>query len=337
VLQDEPGRKWLPRWCIVAWLTSIGLHLNNEFIGLRIQWFGYYMMFLATFFFLPSRILQAAGLCVVAPAHWWHHRVFLPALDRLEETTLFWVCAIGSTIACALAITIVQLPGTMVAISLIAFALLSIAGATFAAKATSRLRALALASAVGLAAVTLSVIVAQSSMKHDYYYVLGTELQNLQPPNQEPQFQRRALAAYERASHFGPPTRERHVEMLMRMGMSSRRLGDVAGAVNYYKRAIAMAPDNVLLYLNLGVAYQTAGNGPLAFQAFRRAVEVDPQSAEAHHELGRMFEANGELDAALDSLRTAQRLDPNDLLLQQDIAALLKKRRKIPSTPRQSP
>lgn len=56
--QDRLASRWVSRMCFVCWLLAIGLHASFELAGLRIGWFSYFMMLLASTSFLPASWLE---------------------------------------------------------------------------------------------------------------------------------------------------------------------------------------------------------------------------------------------------------------------------------------
>jgi cytochrome c-type biogenesis protein CcmH/NrfG len=336
VLQDEPSRKWTRRWCIVAWILAIALHLNNELMGLSIQWFGYYMMFLATFFFLPQRVLLALGACVVLPAHWWHTGIASPYLEpRGEDRRPLAVVGVvtGSAVLMLYAASrFIGLPGALWALPFAAaWLILYVCATQLSSFASPRRKPAYVASAVGLGGLAICAVVSQSTMRHDYYWVLGTEQQDIQA--HIPESQRAALTAFELARGFGVPDKKRQVELLINMGLINRRLGRFPTAIEHYRQALEVDRKNAHVYLNLGVAYQVAGDLTQAAESFRQATALRPDYVPAHLELGRTLETLGDLTGSLKSLRAAQKLRPNDLAIQQDVARVLRRSREGTSVP----
>ena len=122
VRQDRPGRKWLPRWCFVAWLLAIGLHLNNEMMNLVIQWFGYYMLFLATLFLLPARPLLVAGAAIYWPEYWLRRRLqeATSSMSSPQEAMLLAVLTFFALFVLVLGGFYIGLVGSMIAGCLLA-------------------------------------------------------------------------------------------------------------------------------------------------------------------------------------------------------------------------
>jgi tetratricopeptide (TPR) repeat protein len=358
VRQDEPGRKWLPRWCVVAWLLATGLHANNEMIDLSIQWFSYYMMFLAAFFFLPQPILLALGACVVLPAHGWQSRVVAPLLKRDARTQLAWGVAATAIAAAILyaAGRYIGLPGALWALPLAAAicvlyaaaknitvgcssreqpepshmndapAHYSQVGAELASSSGRRLASdvqpFAVAAAVAIAGLVMVGVTSVSSMRFDYYANLGKEYQqNLTALFSDAHA--RALAAYEIAERYGPPDQQQELELMINMGLAHSRMDDFPAAHQRYRRALEIDPNSYHALFNQGVAYQVAGDLVRAEECFERATEIRTDFGFAYRELGRVQEHQGKLTKALVNLRTAARLLPDDPNIQPDIARVL--------------
>jgi len=56
--QDRQAPRWVGKTLFICWLLAIGLHSSFEIAGLRIGWFSYFMILLATASFLPARWLE---------------------------------------------------------------------------------------------------------------------------------------------------------------------------------------------------------------------------------------------------------------------------------------
>ena len=65
------------------------------------------------------------------------------------------------------------------------------------------------------------------------------------------------------------------------------------------------------MIIRTGVALQAAGNIAKAMQHFRKAIEIDPANPEAHNYLGAAFAAQRYFREAIQEFRTAVRLKTN--------------------------
>lgn len=89
-------------------------------------------------------------------------------------------------------------------------------------------------------------------------------------------------------------------------------------AVTILSKAVAIHPQNVMLWANLGAAYlgnlQLAGrkHQDQAIAAYERALEIDPQAPNIHYHLGLIYKERGELQQALTYFQHAHALQPLD-------------------------
>lgn len=88
--------------------------------------------------------------------------------------------------------------------------------------------------------------------------------------------------------------------------------GDGAGAVNAFRRGLALRPVYSEGWQMLGGALQAEGNSEAAEEAFLRALDQRPDNVTAMRGLARAQANRGEHAAAIDTLRRAITLAPND-------------------------
>ena len=95
-------------------------------------------------------------------------------------------------------------------------------------------------------------------------------------------------------------------------GAANAGLGQFEAAINSYKTALKIKPDNTeaynnlgKLYYNVGIAQQEEGDTEAAIGSFRKALKVEPNLAEAHFSIANAQKKQGDLEAAIDSYRQA--------------------------------
>jgi tetratricopeptide (TPR) repeat protein len=106
----------------------------------------------------------------------------------------------------------------------------------------------------------------------------------------------------------------------VRLYESARRLhesGDLGGAIDEYRRALAANPNHARAQLGLAQARYESGRIELAVEAFEKAYRLDPESARdglvaAHRDLGTSLENEGHFDQARPHFLRVLDLTPDD-------------------------
>jgi tetratricopeptide (TPR) repeat protein len=107
------------------------------------------------------------------------------------------------------------------------------------------------------------------------------------------------------------------------LGNALKAQGDLEGAVECYRRAIAAAPNSAPAYYNLGNALQAKRDREGAIACFRRAIAADPKLAAAHYSLGNALDDKGEVEGAIACYRQAIALDPKHAQAHNDLGNVL--------------
>jgi superkiller protein 3 len=81
-------------------------------------------------------------------------------------------------------------------------------------------------------------------------------------------------------------------------------------AIGYYRAALALRPNNSVVYNNLGIALYNNGELDGAIACLHKALAMDPKYAYAHINLGLALDAKGDLDGAIACYQKALALDP---------------------------
>ncbi len=104
----------------------------------------------------------------------------------------------------------------------------------------------------------------------------------------------------------GRPPRNAESDFLYAQGLNATRAGHYQKAVEAFKDAINLEPDNALAYYQLGLAAGRLGRHSEALQAFNKVVRLIPDSAAAcynsgvaHGELGQYGEAIAAFERAI--------------------------------------
>jgi Flp pilus assembly protein TadD len=102
--------------------------------------------------------------------------------------------------------------------------------------------------------------------------------------------------------------------------------GAPEGAVEEFRRALALRPESAVSHFNLGTALLFAGREPEAIAAFEQALQRRPDYGLALNNLGGLLLRRGDLDGAFPYLERAARNDPGNGDAQQNFALLLRAR-----------
>lgn len=106
-------------------------------------------------------------------------------------------------------------------------------------------------------------------------------------------------------------------------GNQLSRQGDLAGAADCYRRAIAIRADHAPTVYNLGVVLQGQGHWTEAATAFERAVALQPAYAEALNNLGACRQQAGDFAAAEACYARAIALKPDHAGAHYNLGAVL--------------
>lgn len=106
--------------------------------------------------------------------------------------------------------------------------------------------------------------------------------------------------------------RARNVRLALARGLA--RAGEYGGAVQAYRDAARVTPDDPEGWLRLGEALlHLAGDPQEAIDALQTGLRIDPESARGYGALGAVLHALGEFPEAAAAFAEAARLDPEFL------------------------
>lgn len=118
----------------------------------------------------------------------------------------------------------------------------------------------------------------------------------------------KAIEAYKQAIRIDPDDAITHYNL----GVAYGELGFYKDAIEAYKQAIRLDPDDAnIFYYNLGYAYSDIGNYTRAIEAYKQAIRIDPDYAKAHNNLGVTYGKLGNYTKAIEAFKQAIRIDPD--------------------------
>ena len=116
-----------------------------------------------------------------------------------------------------------------------------------------------------------------------------------------------ALDAFRQAAKLSPNNSDAHNNM----GNALKEQGKLDEAVAAYQRALAIKPDFAEAHNNMGFALQEQDKLDEAIAAYHCALEIKPGYAEAHNNMGAALKGQGKLDKAVAAYQRALAIKPD--------------------------
>jgi tetratricopeptide (TPR) repeat protein len=112
-------------------------------------------------------------------------------------------------------------------------------------------------------------------------------------------------------------------DALQLIGVIRRMQGQLDEAEDFYRRSLALKPEQPQVHYNLGNLLRARGRFDESIVAYREAIRLKPNYAEAHLSLALAHAAQGDHPEAEKCCRNALRLQPNYVPAKQTLAAEL--------------
>ncbi|MDD5134976.1 MAG: tetratricopeptide repeat protein [Phycisphaerae bacterium] len=116
-----------------------------------------------------------------------------------------------------------------------------------------------------------------------------------------------AIEYYKKALQIAPS----HADAVLGMGCALTNEGNLTQAAEYLKKSLQLKPNHALAHYNFGIVLQKQGRFAESLDSFAKAVQLDPGSAEAHNNLGNLLVLNGRGYEAVEQFRIAGGLKPD--------------------------
>lgn len=97
-------------------------------------------------------------------------------------------------------------------------------------------------------------------------------------------------------------------------------------AIEYFKKALALKPDDEMATVNMANAYRNLGRDEEALVGYRRFLQLDPNNAQVRYEMAQILIDRGEYDEAGSALRRALELEPKMAAAQNALGVIAFKR-----------
>jgi len=115
----------------------------------------------------------------------------------------------------------------------------------------------------------------------------------------------------------------RTAEALHLGGAARHQQGNLPGALEFFRQAVALDPHNAQYQTNLGATCDALGDLDQAEACFRRALSLDPHMPAAHYNLANILRNGGRLDEAEAGYRRALRENPHFVSALINLSTLL--------------
>ena len=117
-----------------------------------------------------------------------------------------------------------------------------------------------------------------------------------------------AVEHYRKAVQIDP----NNYKALYNLGMALAARGQFNEAIENFRQAIQIKPNDCGALVSLGIALANRGQFDEAIANFRQAIQIDPNNCEALNNLGIALATRGQFDEAIGNFRKAIQIKPND-------------------------
>jgi len=117
---------------------------------------------------------------------------------------------------------------------------------------------------------------------------------------------------------------------LMNYGNTLMAKGDYTGALDYFHRALKLAPQYPVLFVNLAIAEGATNQSTLAEQHFKEAMRLAPSSPDSYSYYARYLLAHGRAEQADTLIRSALSISPTDVTARELLAMIDQQQAKTP-------
>ncbi|MGA3269102.1 MAG: tetratricopeptide repeat protein [Verrucomicrobiota bacterium] len=128
-----------------------------------------------------------------------------------------------------------------------------------------------------------------------------------------------AIQHYKRALQLEPD----NAGAQSNLGGALTRQGKLPEAIQHCERALQLEPDNAKARCNLGTALTAQGKWAEAMQQYQQALQISPRFAGTYDALGNLLSAQGKVAEAVQQYQQALQLDPDSAKTRCDLGAAL--------------
>jgi choline-sulfatase len=111
--------------------------------------------------------------------------------------------------------------------------------------------------------------------------------------------------------------------------------GKSAEAIGFFKRALALKPDDEMAVINMANAYRNLGRDEEALVGYQRFLQLDPRNAQVRYEAAQILIDRGQLDEGAQHLQQALELEPKMAAARNALGVVAIKRGDLPGAERE--
>ena len=118
---------------------------------------------------------------------------------------------------------------------------------------------------------------------------------------------------------------------LNQLGLIYAQQNDLPRAIDFFQRALNLAPDNPSLHNNIAAAYRKLHQMDKAIHHYHQAIALEPDYAEAHNNLAALFAIQNNYQGALKHYRDAVHAAPDFTQAHYNLGMLLLQHQQLPA------
>jgi choline-sulfatase len=125
------------------------------------------------------------------------------------------------------------------------------------------------------------------------------------------------------------------VDAWFMLGNVHTRVNRQEQGIEYFKRVLALKPDDEMAMVNMANAFRQLGRDEEALVGYRRFLQLDPKNSQVRYQVAQILIDRGELDEASKLLNEALQLEPKMVAARNALGAVALKKGDLPQAERE--